>query len=184
MPKERNCWTAWNYLIHDSGEAYEKGSLEDTVCLTYWMNRLQPDTLPESVHGPVFVSLNPPDNAIFPKDIIGRWTYHHPVYSAESVAAQDKISEIQTKGRMSFVGAWTGYGFHEDGFRSALRLMTVGAGEKVFGVKCPLGMDPRLPSTESSRTPLAVRVSIGVVNWFVKRIFGKENNQVPNRAKA
>lgn len=34
MPKQRNCWTAWNYLIQDSGEAYEKGRLEDTVCLS------------------------------------------------------------------------------------------------------------------------------------------------------
>lgn len=47
------------------------------------MNRLQPQTLPEAIHGPVFVSLNPPPNSISPKEILGQWTYHHPVYSSE-----------------------------------------------------------------------------------------------------
>ncbi|KAG0148550.1 hypothetical protein CROQUDRAFT_41092 [Cronartium quercuum f. sp. fusiforme G11] len=183
MPSQRRCWTAWNYRIHEADAGDKKNSLEETVCLTYWMNRLQPQTLPESIHGPVFVSLNPPANSISPREIIGQWTYHHPVYSAKSVAAQANIAGLQTQGRMSYVGAWTGYGFHEDGLRSALRLLTVEA-IHVFGVKCPDGMDPGLPSSQARQTNLWLRLILGMIEWFLALIFGqREYRKLENRTK-
>ncbi|ORY32929.1 hypothetical protein BCR39DRAFT_522408 [Naematelia encephala] len=117
MPVRRAAWSAWNYLTLSS----DKQSGVDTVSLTYGMNTLQ--SLPEKAHGPVLVTLNPP----FPIEeskIVGRYLYDHPMMTQRSVAAQSLLPSIQNQRRISYVGAWTKYGFHEDGFASAMRLVT------------------------------------------------------------
>jgi hypothetical protein len=99
------------------------------------MNILQ--HLPESKHGPVLVTLNPP----FPPDplkTLGRWTYTHPMMTAESVSSQPILPSIQNKRHISYAGAWTKYGFHEDGFTSAMRLVTA----PPFSVKPPFPVRP------------------------------------------
>jgi predicted NAD/FAD-binding protein len=68
---------------------------------------------------PLFVSLNPPF-APDPDLTFDRHTCEHPQYNAKAFAAQKRLDDIQGKRRTWFCGAWTGYGFHEDGLRSGL----------------------------------------------------------------
>jgi predicted NAD/FAD-binding protein len=44
----------------------------------------------------------------------------HPVFDEAAIAGQKRLGEIQGKRGLYFCGAWTGYGFHEDGLRSGL----------------------------------------------------------------
>jgi predicted NAD/FAD-binding protein len=81
----------------------------------YLINKLQP--LPFST--PVIVSLNP-INEPDPSTVLGRYDYAHPVFDAEAVAAQQALLSLQGQRNTWFAGAWTGYGFHEDGLKSGL----------------------------------------------------------------
>lgn len=99
------------------------------------MNILQ--HLPESTYGPVLVTLNPPF-PIDPAKTIGSWTYHHPSMTTESVASQSLLPSIQNRRRISYAGAWTKYGFHEDGFSSGMKLVTA----PPFNVKPPFPILP------------------------------------------
>lgn len=85
------------------------------VALTYWMNLLQ------SIQAPVdfCVTLNSPE-AIAPEKIIRRLVYHHPIYSKAAFEAQKRRDEISGVNRTSYCGAYWGWGFHEDGVKSAL----------------------------------------------------------------
>lgn len=106
MPRRKRAWAAWNYHI---------GSMEDPrVTVTYWMNRLQSLKVPEQF----FVTLNR-TAAIAPQSILGRWNYHHPIYTPRAVRAQREHALINGKARAHFCGAYWGFGFHEDGVRSA-----------------------------------------------------------------
>jgi uncharacterized protein len=109
MPKRRRAWAAWNYLatpVQDDGR---------DVSITYWINQLQP--LPFKTD--VFVTLNPilePDK----KRILGEFDYMHPVFDQLAIEAQRKLSTVQGDHQFWFGGAWTGYGFHEDGLKAGL----------------------------------------------------------------
>ncbi|WP_374675537.1 NAD(P)/FAD-dependent oxidoreductase [Ideonella sp.] len=106
LPRARRAWAAWNY------EA-APGERPDRVCLHYLINRLQP--LPWQ--RPVIVSLNPvrePD----PSQVHGEFHYAHPVFDAAAIRAQQRLPGLQGRGGVWFCGAWTRYGFHEDGFLS------------------------------------------------------------------
>ncbi|KAJ3416392.1 hypothetical protein HDV05_001960 [Chytridiales sp. JEL 0842] len=113
MPKRRLAWASWNYLTRVSNEKDSQ-----TMCLTYWMNRLQP-FIDVETYGEVFVTMNPlrmPE-----KDkVVAKFEYTHPLYSPETIAAQDNLNSIQNKRNTTFAGAWTNYGFHEDGLTSGL----------------------------------------------------------------
>jgi len=109
MPKRRNVWASWNYLAEDrQGDAAR-------LSVTYWMNRLQ--NLPGKQQ--YFVSLNPIREAD-PKSVIYETLYQHPVFTREAMQAQERLPAIQGRDRIWFCGAWCGYGFHEDGLRSAV----------------------------------------------------------------
>jgi len=110
LPARRSAWAAWNYE-RAVREASERGH----VCLHYLINRLQPLPWPQ----PVIVSLNPVRN-IEARHVIGQWRYAHPVFDLAAVAAQRALPGIQGRRHTWFCGAWTGYGFHEDGLRSGL----------------------------------------------------------------
>lgn len=115
MPASRRAWTSWNYLTLTSPVTGE--SAIDQVSLTYNMNILQ--HIPREAFGDVLVTLNPlhePD----PKTVQGRYEYTHPLYNADSVRAQAQLAKIQNRRGISYCGAWTKYGFHEDGFSSGL----------------------------------------------------------------
>lgn len=110
MPKRRNAWASWNFLRWN-----REGSTVNDVAVTYWMNRLQGIADDK----PLFVSLNPPF-APDPALTFGRYMCEHPQYNAKAFAAQKRLGEIQGQRHTWFAGAWTGYGFHEDGLRSGL----------------------------------------------------------------
>jgi predicted NAD/FAD-binding protein len=107
MPASRKCWSAWNYL--------SSGGAEPDVAVTYLLNKLQP--LP--FKSPVFVSLNPLTEPR-PDRVIATFDYAHPVFDAAAIRAQKRLPGVQGRRRVWFAGAWTGYGFHEDGLKSGL----------------------------------------------------------------
>lgn len=113
MPVRRAAWTSWNFMTTSSPGSQNLNS----VCLTYWMNNLQ--HISEEDFGQVLVTLNPLSR---PKEetIQGEWDYSHPAFTPEAVAAQNELHRIQNRNNSSFAGAWTKYGFHEDGFSSGL----------------------------------------------------------------
>lgn len=111
MPRARVAWSAWNYLSAD-----DPGGTRP-VAVTYWINRLQP--LP--FRAPVLVTLNPPIEPD-PRRILAQFDVEHPLLDAPAVAAQKEIEALQGKRRTWYAGAWLGYGFHEDGLDSALRV--------------------------------------------------------------
>jgi predicted NAD/FAD-binding protein len=113
LPRRRLAWAAWNYE-----RATNTAREQSAVCLHYLINRLQP--LPW--RQPVVVSLNPgrqPDEA----KVIGRYDYAHPVFDQAAIEAQRRLPEIQGRSHVWFAGAWTRYGFHEDGLMSALAVV-------------------------------------------------------------
>ena len=110
MPKRRRAWASWNFLRWKR----EETALND-VAVTYWMNPLQGI----DDNKPLFVSLNPPFEPD-PALTFGRYMCDHPQYNAAAFAAQKRLGEIQGQRHTWFCGAWTGYGFHEDGLRSGL----------------------------------------------------------------
>ena len=115
LPKKRLAWAAWNYA-----RAAELGREQAAVCLHYLINKLQP--LPWKQ--PVLVSLNPdPARLPDPRRVIGSYDYSHPVFDAKAVAAQQQLPLIQGHAHVWFCGAWTRYGFHEDGLMSALSVV-------------------------------------------------------------
>lgn len=104
LPRNRRAWAAWNY---------EGGGESGGVCLHYLIDRLQP--LPW--RRPVIVSLNPV-RAIDPRTIAGEYDYDHPVFTQRAVEAQTRLPALQGRADTWYCGAWTGYGFHEDGLAS------------------------------------------------------------------
>ncbi|GAB1234375.1 NAD(P)/FAD-dependent oxidoreductase [Ferrigenium sp. UT5] len=107
LPENPKTWSAWNYQ--------SRGGAEPQVCVHYLINKLQPLPFKESV----IVSLNPIDPPD-PSKVISSFDYAHPVFDAAAIAAQDRLHEIQGERNTWFAGAWTGYGFHEDGLKSGL----------------------------------------------------------------
>jgi predicted NAD/FAD-binding protein len=107
MPRHKSCWASWNSFI-------PKG-LRRGATLTYNMNILQGLQMPVDV----CVTLNQ-EQRIDPSKIIRKMTYSHPAYTSRGLAAQKRFHEISGKHRIHFCGAYWGYGFHEDGVKSAL----------------------------------------------------------------
>ena len=112
LPRRRLAWAAWNYE-----RAASAGREQAAVCLHYLINRLQP--LPWSQ--PVVVSLNPDPKAMpDPAQVLGSFEYSHPVFDLAAIQAQQELPALQGRSHVWFCGAWTRYGFHEDGLVSAL----------------------------------------------------------------
>ncbi|MDQ6846189.1 MAG: FAD-dependent oxidoreductase [Candidatus Dormibacteraeota bacterium] len=109
LPRRRRAWASWNYQVVDR----DTGS----SAVTYHMNRLQSITAPEQF----CVTLNNLDG-IDETKIVKRLSYHHPVFTHRSVSAQDRHESVLGANRTYFCGAYWGYGFHEDGVDSALRV--------------------------------------------------------------
>jgi predicted NAD/FAD-binding protein len=107
MPKRLAAWSSWN-LLKDRDTA-------ESATVTYWMNRLQGIDPAR----PLFVSLNPSRP---PREdlVFGRFAYDHPQYDHAALRAQASLPMIQGARRTWFCGAWTRYGFHEDGLVSGL----------------------------------------------------------------
>ncbi|MFY8107219.1 MAG: NAD(P)/FAD-dependent oxidoreductase [Elstera sp.] len=113
MPRRRRAWASWNHLSRTAPQGRDEDA---DVSVTYWMNRLQP----LATKTDVFVTLNPltePDPAL----TYARIDYDHPIFDHAAVSAQARLSAVQGYRNIFYAGAWTGYGFHEDGLRSGLR---------------------------------------------------------------
>ena len=110
LPQASRAWAAWNYerATHSEQE-------HSRVCLHYLINKLQP--LP--FEQPVVVTLNPL-REIAPEHVLGDYDYAHPVFDLGAIAAQKELARIQGGHQTWYCGAWTGYGFHEDGLKSGL----------------------------------------------------------------
>ncbi|MFB2533202.1 NAD(P)/FAD-dependent oxidoreductase [Paracoccus sp. p3-h83] len=124
MPRRRRAWASWNYVT-----AARAPTTDRPISLSYWMNRLQNLTTPQ----PLIVTLNP---EVEPQQIHDQATFAHPQFDAAAMAAQARLPAIQGRGGIHYAGAWTRYGFHEDGLLSALRVA------QSLGIDWPLGPDP------------------------------------------
>lgn len=109
MPARRAAWSSWNYY---SG-AVQNGRFP--VAVSYWLNLLQPLPFAQDV----MVTLNPPVPPRADK-ILQVIEYAHPLLDTAAYAAQQALPAIQGLDRVYFCGAWTGYGFHEDGLKAGM----------------------------------------------------------------
>ena len=109
LPTRKRAWAAWNF--HSPRE----DATDEPVSLSYLINRLQP--LPFAK--PVVVTLNPIREPA-PASVQAEFRYHHPAFLENSDEAKARLPALQGRNRTWFAGAWTGYGFHEDGLASAL----------------------------------------------------------------
>ena len=112
LPRDERLWSAWNYFAGHG----EPGA--QPVGVSYLINRLQP--LPFQT--PVVVTLNPaiePD----PGKVMAEFEYDHPIFDGPAIEAQRRLAQVQGDNGIWLAGAWGGYGFHEDGLNSALRVV-------------------------------------------------------------
>ncbi len=113
LPKRQVAWAAWNALRLKP----DPRAPDSPACtVSYGMNLLQSIDSPE----PFVVTLNA-THRIDPAKIIARMDYAHPIFDGPAVAAQKRWDEINGRDRISYAGAYWGWGFHEDGMRSAVR---------------------------------------------------------------
>lgn len=111
LPKRSSSIAAWNYQLACCAGHGERPTM------TYSMNRLQQLSTPR----PLSVTLN--RGADIDEDtVIERRQFAHPRYTHRSMAAQQRIDELDGRRRSWFCGAWQGFGFHEDGLRSGQRV--------------------------------------------------------------
>jgi hypothetical protein len=109
MPRRRAAWSSWNFHL----------AAEPPACttVTYWMNNLQR----LDARRQYFLTLNRAEE-IDPATVLRRFTYDHPVYTAAGVAAQARRAEVSGVRGTHYCGAYWGWGFHEDGVVSGLRV--------------------------------------------------------------
>jgi predicted NAD/FAD-binding protein len=112
LPAKRLAWAAWNYE-----RSADASSDATRVCLHYLLNLLQPLPFTQSV----VVSLNPL-REIAPSQVLGSFDYAHPVFDVAAIEAQRRVPSLQGQQHTYYCGAWTGYGFHEDGLKSGLNV--------------------------------------------------------------
>ncbi|TDR22690.1 NAD(P)/FAD-dependent oxidoreductase [Marinicella litoralis] len=109
LPKNKKAWASWSVNRHPQNKP---------VCtVNYYMNLLQ--SLP--CESPVIVSLNQHEYINNSKILMSK-KYHHPVYTRDTLLAQQKIKQLQGVNQSFYCGAYMGWGFHEDGARSGVEV--------------------------------------------------------------
>ena len=121
MPKRKAAWSSWNYL----GE--QQDGSDPSVSVTYWMNSLQN----LNTRTNYFVTLNP---VLEPEKnkVVQRIEYAHPVFDSDSESRLNALPLVQGENHLWVAGAWTGYGFHEDGMRSGVEVAHAISGGKAL----------------------------------------------------
>lgn len=159
MPTREETWASWNYMTASTPTSRNI----DQVSLTYNMNILQ--HIPTQRFGDVLVTLNPlyPPH---PSTVQGEYEYEHPLYTPEAIAAQRQMHKIQDKRGIIFAGAWTGYGFHEDGFTSGLRAAERLGAEVPWEVRDAKYIGGESPPKKGARE-IIVRMAIAFVQWLI-----------------
>ena len=109
MPKNRKVWSSWNSIL-------EINNLNKN-CVTYWLNKLQNLKTTQNY----FLTLNPILD-IDKKKILKVVEFTHPIYNIKTIEAQKYLSELQGVNNTWFCGSYFGYGFHEDGLKSAINV--------------------------------------------------------------
>jgi hypothetical protein len=107
LPRKKRAWASWNYVVPERPVPHPR--------VTYYSNRLQNLRSPSDF----FVTLNQ-TRLVREERVLEAVQFHHPVYTPAALDAQARVSEISGRNRTSYCGAYWGYGFHEDGVRSAL----------------------------------------------------------------
>jgi predicted NAD/FAD-binding protein len=109
MPTRKKVWASWNYLRSSDQRS------DANVAVSYWMNRLQ--------------GIDPPNRSSsrsIPTASRGRsWCLANSATTTRSLATMPwtfrrGCKAIQGDNNTQFAGAWTGYGFHEDGLTSGI----------------------------------------------------------------
>jgi predicted NAD/FAD-binding protein len=124
MPRTRRCWASWNYRIDSAPD----GRVLPTT--HYWMNSLQG----VSDRVDYFVSLNCHDR-VAPDKVLRRIDYEHPIFNLAAIAAQKELPQLNRLAPSQttyYAGAWFNYGFHEDGFTSALECARAVTNEPIW----------------------------------------------------
>lgn len=109
MPKNARCWASWNVNGTLTQEQKRK------VSLSYYLNLLQPLETKKKY----FVTLNADKNL---DNILKEFNYSHPQFDRLAIQAQAELPTIQGQGGVYYAGAWSRYGFHEDGLLSAVNV--------------------------------------------------------------
>ncbi|TWT82173.1 protoporphyrinogen oxidase [Planctomycetes bacterium CA13] len=107
LPKRPRTWASWNYHI-------PKGR-SSAASVTYDLSRLQNHASPV----PILLTLNETES-IDPSKVMRNFSYTHPAFASDSIAAQSQFHSISGHNRTHYCGAYWGYGFHEDGVNSAI----------------------------------------------------------------
>jgi predicted NAD/FAD-binding protein len=110
LPRRPSARASWNYVI--------PRSVDERVLVTYDLSRLQ--RIPSAE--PLLVTLNGGER-VDPARVLGRFDYAHPILDAPALAAQREHARVDGAGGVHFCGAHWGFAFHEDGLRSALRVV-------------------------------------------------------------
>lgn len=124
MPKQKSQWASWHvHVTQDEQDNIHYG-------FSYWMNNLQKlECKPQ-----VFATLNP-NLPIRADKILVERHYRHPVFDQQAIKAQSKWYKINGVNNTLFCGAYWGWGFHEDGARSAERVVQLLSREKTQSQK-------------------------------------------------
>jgi predicted NAD/FAD-binding protein len=124
MPRSTRCWASWNYRI----DASQDGQVLPTT--HYWMNSLQGVSRTTNY----FVSLNVHDR-VAPETVLRRIEYEHPIFDRAAITAQKELPQMNRLSPQQttyYAGAWFKYGFHEDGFTSALECARAVTGAAIW----------------------------------------------------
>ncbi|KAK0202214.1 FAD/NAD(P)-binding domain-containing protein [Desarmillaria ectypa] len=201
LPKSHLAKSCWNYLTFSVGtpDGQTKANNDQvSVCALYFlyfdMNTLQ--HIPEKIHGPVLVSINPPFEPE-PSTVQGRWMFDHPVLDGNAIRAQRMLRTIQGIRGITYAGGYHNFGFHEDAFTSGLLAATTYSG---LDAKLPFELEfaEGSPWDDSSRYPVkrdwyaewlamifdiiqagGVRFIVGTVGLLLMGRAGISKGQVP-----
>lgn len=110
LPKNPQAWASWNVRVGPE--------LQQQCTVSYHMNTLQSLTTSEQL----IVSLNSA-HLIDPKKVLVHRHYAHPIYNQSTLNSQRRWHEVTDLQHTFYCGAYWGWGFHEDGVNSALRVI-------------------------------------------------------------
>ncbi|MBL8522078.1 MAG: FAD-dependent oxidoreductase [Betaproteobacteria bacterium] len=140
LPDRQRAWAAWNYMAWHPDAGGGRKDADTPVSLSYLINRLQP--LPFKT--PVIVTMNPliaPD----PSKVIKTIHYEHPAFLAGSAVAKRQLRAVQGRRNIWYAGAWTRYGFHEDGLMSGIAVAKALGATVPWQTNVPAANDPTTP---------------------------------------
>jgi len=163
MPKSRRAWASWNWYA-DTGDI-DKAML----MLTYQVNTLQ--TVP--AEAPTVMETLNRDHEPASGTLLAELSFDHPMYSSAAIAAQHALPRIQGSDRIYYAGAWTRYGFHEDGILSGVRVA------EALGVSVPWG-----GQLDESRTRTMPGAPVPMLGQKRKLLPGEQGEIAVGRAAA